>query len=231
VIGLANNSNKSTLGRTTNWFAFVGLTLDLIGTSSGVARALLLQAAIRRSHRFVMRLTGQIDAARHEVRELQQRGVDLSADPSARAFLTSSVRAISRVAALLAEDGRFGAQSAEEITEIKAAGAAAFDALGLPSRSGGRRRPHLLRALWMGNVVMPHTHVEGLGHIPVASLAGGALCLLVSVVLFAGASQPRVVWISCATIFLCMFASSLVPASNIHRKSISVQTGVASWLI
>jgi hypothetical protein len=230
VIGLANNADTTTLGRTTNWFAYVGLTLDLIGTSSGVARALLLQAAIRRTHRLVMRLTGQIDAARHQVRELQQRGVDLSADPHARAFLTSSVRAISRVAALLAEDGRFGVQSAEGITEIKAASAAALDALGLSSRSGGRKHPHLLRALWLGSV-LPHAHVEGLGHIPVASLAGGALCLLVSVILFAGASQPRVVWISCATIFVGMFASSLVPTTNTHRKSISVQTRVANWLI
>jgi hypothetical protein len=176
-----------------------------------------------------MRLTSQIDAARHQVRDLQQRGVDLSSDPSAREFLTSSVRAISRVAALLAEDRRFGAQSAEEITEIKAAGAAVFDALGLRSRFDGRKRPHLLRALWMGNIVLPHAHVEGLGHIPVASLAGGALCLLVSVVLFAGASQPRVIWISCVTIFVGMFASSLVPNTNIHRKSMSIQMRV--WLI
>jgi len=230
VIGLENDANQTVLGRTRNWFAFVGLTLDLIGTSSGVARALLLQAAMRRTHRLVTRLTGQIDAARHQVRELQQRGVDLSADPAARAFLTSSVRAISRVAALLAEDGRFGVQSAEDVTEITAAGAAALDALGLRSRSGGRKHPRLLRALWLGSV-MPHTHVEGLGHIPVTSLAGGALCLLVSVVLFAAASQPRVVWISCATIFVGMFACSLVPTTNIHRKSISVQTHVANWLI
>lgn len=230
LIGITSGSNRTALNRATNWFAFVGLTLDLIGTSAGVARALLLQASIRRTHRLVVRLTGQIDGARHKVRDLQQRGVDLSVDPHARAFLTRSVRGISRVVALLAEDGRFG-QSAEEITEVKAAGAAALDALGSGLRKRGSKHLHLFRAMWLRKVVLPHIHVEGLGYIPVASLTGGTLCLLVSVVLYAAASQPRSVWISCAAIFVCMLTSSLVPTTNPLSKSMPVQTQVANRLI
>lgn len=231
LIGITNGSNRTALGRATNWFAFVGLTLDLIGTSAGVARALLLQASIRRTHRLVVRLTGQIDGARHKVRDLQQRGVDLSANPRARAFLTRSVRAISRVVALLAEDGRFGVQSAEEITEIEAAGAAALEALDSGAHKRGFKHLHLFQAMWLRKVVLPHIHVEGLGYIPVASLTGGTLCLLVSVVLYAAASQPRAVWISCAAIFVCMLTSSLVPTTNSHSKSMPVHTHVANWLI
>lgn len=203
----------------TNWFAFVGLTLDLIGTSSGVARALLLQAAIRRSHRLVVRLTAQIDGARHQLRELQRRGMELSDDPHARAFLTRSVRAISRIVALLAEDERFGLQSADDITEIKAAGEAALDALGSLS-SSRRGHRYLFRAMWFGNFVLPHIHVEGLGHIPVMSLAGGTLCLLVSVVLYAGSSQPRGIWITCSTVFVCMAAFAMFPTTNSNSKSL-----------
>jgi hypothetical protein len=223
LIGITSGSNRTALGRATNWFAFVGLTLDLIGTSAGVARALLLQASIRRTHRLVVRLSGQIDGARHKVRDLQERGIDLSATPRTRAFLTLSVQAISRVVALLAEDGRFGMQSGEDINEIEAAGAAALDALG--SGSGLRRRKHLhlFHRMWLGNVVLPHIHIEGLGYIPVTSLAGGTLCLFVSVVLYAAASQPRAVWISCAAIFVSMLASSLVPTTNPNSKSMPVQ--------
>ena len=163
------------------------------------------------------------------MRELQQRGADLSADPRARAFLSRSVRAISRIVKLLAEDGRFAAQSAEEITEINAAGAAALDALGPLSGAGRRKDLHLFQTWWLWNfVVLPHIHVEGLGYIPVVSLAGGTLCLFVSVVLYAGASQPRVVWISCTTIFVCMLGSSILPTTNPHSKSMPVQTRVAN---
>jgi hypothetical protein len=210
----------------------MGLALDLIGTMSGVARALLLQAAMRRTHRLTARLTAQIDAARHQLRQLQLRGGDLSTDAHARSFLAGSVRVISRVMALLAEDGRFGVQVAERMVEIEAAGDAALDALGSGPRPqprpwwrwhrrSGKRGPHPLRALLLWNLDMPNVHVEGLGHIPVASLAGGTLCLLASVVLFAAVSQERGVWISCVAIAVSMLVCSFLP-SNPLSKSLSV---------
>jgi hypothetical protein len=184
-----------------------------------VARALLLQAAIRRSHRLVVRLTGQIDGARHQVRELQRRGADLSADPRARAFLSRSVRAISHIVALLAEDERFGVHSADDLTEIKAAGEAALDALDA-LQSSSRRKKHYLFRMWFGNFILPHIHVEGLGHVPVASLAGGTLCLLMSVVLYAGSSQSRGIWITCSTVFVCMVTFALFPTTSSRSKSL-----------
>lgn len=222
VIALASTNDHDTLGRVTNWFAFVGLTLDLIGTSAGVARALLLQAAIRRSHRLVVRLTGQIDGARHQVRELQRRNLDLDAAPHARAFLTRSVRAISRIVALLSEDERFGVHSTADITDIKAAGEAALDALDALDNSG-RRKNRFLSRVWFGNFILPHIHVEGLGYIPVVSLAGGALCLLMSVMLYAGSSQPRGIWITCSTVFVCMLTFTIMfPTTNSHKRKRAV---------
>jgi len=227
---MTSDANSRALERATNWLAFIGLALDLIGTMSGVARALLLQAAMRRTHRLTARLTAQIDAARHQLRQLQLRGGDLSTDAHARSFLAGSLRVISRVMGLLAEDGRFGVQVAERMVEIEAAGDAALDALGSGTRPrprpwwrwrSGKRGPHPLRALLLWNVDMPNVHVEGLGHIPVASLAGGTLCLLTSVVLFAAASQERGVWISCVVIAVSMFVCSVLP-SNPLSKSLSV---------
>jgi hypothetical protein len=238
---MAKDSNARPLERATNGFAFVGLALDLIGTSAGVARALLLQASIRRSHRLAVRLAGQIDGAHHQLRELQRRsGVSSSSSDSstapapalisasayastadearARAALAHSVRGISRVMAVLAEDGRFGVQAAEQISELQAEGAAALDAL-LTSPRGQRGKPgspRRLLALW--DYLLPRVHVEGLGYVPVVALAGGALCLFASVLLFAGASQPHFIWISCIAIIVSMFACSVVPDTNAHGE-------------
>ncbi|KAI0002474.1 hypothetical protein BJV74DRAFT_601256 [Russula compacta] len=119
--------------------------------------------------------------------------------------------------ALLAEDGRFGLQAAERITEIEAAGEAALDALGARKRAGWIKSPWVTRALLFWGV-RPSTHAEGLGHIPVASLASGTLCLLASVILFAGASQRHDVWISCTVIAVTMFAFSIFPTTGIRGR-------------
>jgi hypothetical protein len=238
---MAKDSNARALARATNGFAFVGLALDLIGTSAGVARALLLQASIRRSQRLAVRLAGQIDGAHHQLRELQRRSSSSGTAPApvstsayastadearARAALAHSVRGISRVMAVLAEDGRFGVQAAEQISELQAEGAAALDALlmgprGPRGKPGSRRR---LLALW--DHVLPRVHVEGLGYVPVVALAGGALCLFASVLLFAGASQPHFIWISCIAIIVSMFACSVVPGTDAHSESLSVRVRV-----
>jgi hypothetical protein len=232
IIGLTSGSNRSALARAANWFAFVGLALDLIGTSSGVARALLLQAAMRRTHRLATHLTSQIDGARHQLRQQQLRsGSGLVVDAYASAALADSVRAISNVMALLAEDGRFGVQTAAHISDIKVAGELALETLGPLPRARARpwwrfnwreHAPQLFRALILWNVDLSNVHVEGIGHIPVASLGGGALCLLTSVVLFAAGSQERAVWISCTAISVSMLICSIMPTTSVHSKSTSV---------
>jgi len=70
--------------------------------------------------------------------------------------------------------------------------------------------------LW--NVDLSSVHVEGLGHIPVASLGSGALCLLTSVVLFAAGSQERAVWISCTAIAVSMLICSIMPTTSVHQR-------------
>jgi hypothetical protein len=237
IIGFTNGSRASALERATNWFAFIGLALDLIGTSSGVARALLLQSAIRRGHLLAVRLTGQIDGARHQLRELQQRSADLASDAHARAYLARTVRAISRVMALLAEDGRFGMQAAERFTEIEAAGEVVLEALGSRPRSRpwwrwrSRKRPApLFREMMVWGFLRPNVQVEGLGNIPVMSLAGGTLCLLTSVAMFAAASQERGIWISCTVIIVSMLICSVMPTTNDRSESISARMHAAKLI-
>jgi hypothetical protein len=220
---LTSGSTSTVLERTANWFGFVGLTLDLIGTSSGVARALLLQAAIRRAHRLTARLTAQIDSMRHRLRELQLRGANTPEDASSRACL-EHVLFISRIAALLARDDQFGAQLAENAI-------AAPIEMGLDYTPGTLPRPlwpeplrrgrHALHTihvtLW--RLVRQSVHVEGPGRIPIMSLASGALCLFVSVFLYAAKSQERGVWISCTTIAVSVLICSIFPNGNSLRKS------------
>ncbi|KAH9067931.1 hypothetical protein EDB87DRAFT_1678313 [Lactarius vividus] len=167
LISVTYSSNDNALGKATNWFGFVGLTLDLIGTSASVVRAVLLQQTIRRSHRLAARLPGQTDGARHEMREQQE--------------------------------------------------CHAADALGYcpysPSR--GNCGVHLFRERMRG--ILPNINVEGIGLVPVVSLAGGGLFLLVSMILLAGASQPHAVWVSCASIAMGTLFWSIIPTTNPRR--------------
>ncbi|KAH9042580.1 hypothetical protein EDB85DRAFT_1915769 [Lactarius pseudohatsudake] len=156
LISVTYSSNDTALGKATNWFGFVGLTLDLIGTSSSVT--------IRRSHHLAVRLPGQIDGARHAMREQQER---------------------------------------------HAADASGLPALRPPSRGNwGRIRG-----------ILPNINVEGIGRVPIVSLGGGGLFLLVSMVLFAGASQPHTVWVSCVSIAMGTLFWSIIPATNPRKRS------------
>jgi len=218
MLSVTYSSNNNALGRATNWFGFVGLTLDLIGTSAGVVRALLLQQAIRRTHHLAVRLAGQIDNARHEVREQQERhrrsAGTASIDPHSRAFLMDSMRAISRAMAIFAEDGRFGVQAASEGGTMGVLPPVDPDPLTrLPPRRKGGANP--LRA-WARGILL---NVEGIGQVPIVSLAGGGLFLLASVVLFAGASQPHAVWMSCTAIAVGTLVWSVLPTTTHHKRS------------
>ncbi|KAH9975468.1 hypothetical protein BGW80DRAFT_1297247 [Lactifluus volemus] len=212
-------------GIAVRWFSFVGLTLDLIGTSTGVARALLLQHAIRKAHSLSAQLTAQIDGARHDLRELQHRtatGDQSTDDPRTYSSLMNTVRAISSVIALLAEDrARFGADrkqgggerakaaaaaAAADVEELERAATMAINAL---DPSPVHRIPPI-RMMLRG--------VQGPGYVPVISLIGGALCLIASVLLLAGASQPRYIWISCTSITAAMFAFTMIPPGITHKR-------------
>jgi hypothetical protein len=219
------------------WFSFVGLTLDLIGTSTGVARALLLQHAIRKAHSLSAQLTAQIDGARHDLRELQHRtatGDQSTDDPRTYSSLMNTVRAISSVIALLAEDrARFGADrkqgggerakaaaaaAAADVEELERAATMAINAL---DPSPVHRIPPIrmmLRGFELEFLMHVNFSVQGPGYVPVISLIGGALCLIASVLLLAGASQPRYIWISCTSITAAMFAFTMIPPGITHSK-------------
>ncbi|KAH9177696.1 hypothetical protein EDB89DRAFT_1430657 [Lactarius sanguifluus] len=146
-----------------------------------------------------------------------------SVDPRSRAFLADSMRGISRVMAIFAEDGRFGVQAAAaaaaEGGAQMATAAVGSDALGHHSRRPprGKRGAHPFRE-WMW-WILPHVNVEGIGRVPIVSLGGGGLCLLVSVVLFASASQPHAVWVSCASIAVGTLVWSIIPTTNPRKRS------------
>ncbi|KAH9042585.1 hypothetical protein EDB85DRAFT_1077592 [Lactarius pseudohatsudake] len=157
-----------------------------------------------------------------EQQERQRRSTadTASVDPRSRAFLADSMRGISRVMAIFAEDGRFGVQAAAAEGGAQTATAAVGpDALGHHPRRPprGRKGVHPFRK-WMW-WVLPHVNVEGIGRVPIASLGGGGLCLLVSVVLFASASQPHAVWVSCASIAVGTVVWSIIPTTNPRKRS------------
>jgi len=180
----------------------------------------MLQSTIRRSHRLVMRLTGLIAGAQLHLRKLHRFGENTSVDPRAGDFLRQAVCDISHIVTLLAEDERFGMQSTGVIIEIETAVKAALDAQGSRPSSSRRKSYYVFGRRWFSKVVLPHTHVEGLGYIPVLSLAAGTLSMVISVMLYAAKTQPRDIWITCCSIFVCMLTCAILPTTDPHRKSL-----------
>jgi hypothetical protein len=71
LIAVTYTSHSTALGRATNWFGFVGLTLDLVGVGAGVTFALRLQETIRLTDRVTVWLSSTINSARGDVKKLR----------------------------------------------------------------------------------------------------------------------------------------------------------------
>jgi hypothetical protein len=220
MIAVTYTFSSTALYKATNWFGFMGLILDLVGASTGVVHALWLQQAIRHTDRIAVRLTSLINGARQELQVATGPGLTRS-DPQVLTSLELKIEAISRVIDLL----RIGHISLIFVPLFQAFAALytvpilfdvipEFELLNLL----GRGTEHAdSAALNLTQKIFTYV-VQGIG-APVASLAGGTLCLLVSVILFAGASQPPVVWISCIAIAVSMFTLSIISTTMVRSKS------------
>jgi hypothetical protein len=201
-------SRSTALDRATNGFGFVGLTLDLVGVSTGVIHALRLQQASRHTDRVTVWLTSTINSARRDVKKLRQR-TDLSvyaSDLEVYGRLKEKMFAIQHVTAVLIETFSRPSLGSVLTTALKTISSIA------PTFQVFKILHIMLNILIY---VIRHS-LDG----PVVSLAGGTLCLLISVILFAGASQPLVICISCITITMSMIVLS-IPSTKGNSMSMS----------
>ncbi|KAI0254509.1 hypothetical protein BJV78DRAFT_1351061 [Lactifluus subvellereus] len=195
LVAVTYNIPSTRFSRATNWFGFVGLILDLAGVSAGVICAVLLQRAIRRTDRIAVRLTDEIDRARRDVDRLRDKDLPV-ADPSVFKSLTDRISVISSVTTLHSE-----------VNSFLAAGFSAV--LAAPAQERLDRLKQL-ELQGLGGVPDLPLGVQSVGG-SVVSLAGGTLCLLASVILFARSSQPHGVWVSCTAIATIIIVYSIFP--------------------
>ncbi|KAJ8469926.1 hypothetical protein ONZ45_g16725 [Pleurotus djamor] len=73
ILAVARTLSPSTVQRATIWFAYVGLTLDVLGTSTGVFRSLILQRAIASADRTRTQLAGDASRTQHHVTILKEK--------------------------------------------------------------------------------------------------------------------------------------------------------------
>jgi hypothetical protein len=190
-----------------NWLGFVGLTLDLVGVGTGAIHALRLQEAIRHTDRVTVWLTSAINSARRDVKMLRQRtNLPVAAsDPEVYERLGEKIIAISHVTTVLVKT--FSIPTLDSILTTIRNTIIVTDAFPNPK--------HFRLMMSILVYVIKHS-LDG----PVVSLAGGTLCLLISVILFAWASQPVVICVSCVTINISMIVLS-IPSTRENSTSMS----------
>lgn len=188
IAGVQAQVNASTLDKNdtnlqiaANGFGFVGLALDVLGTTFGVIHSRALQRSIRR------------------VNELRQsRSAERFGD-MIKNFQTSG-----------AEKNRIFEHLSKEISERRKFWVFRRYALDAPVSQSFRNHlqplfpndestaiPQLLHLISKAGV---EQSTSTLGQDPLYAMAGGVLCLLMSVLIFAAYSQPRSVWLASSVI-------------------------------
>jgi hypothetical protein len=178
------------VGRISNVFAFVGLMLDVIGTSLGVIHAVLLQRRIQ-DNTLLLNTTTQIKTvvegglSRDNSPEVSQQPqhvprfmTDMQAHFRSRSVTTGFENAFAVLSGL--------AIRPLEITNFVSTVKTRFSILGT--------------LLTFGNT-------------PLISMGLGVVCLIISTILFAANSTSllREVWISCVAVLVGIICLSLLP--------------------
>ncbi|KAH9975470.1 hypothetical protein BGW80DRAFT_100073 [Lactifluus volemus] len=201
LIAVTYTSNSTALDRATNWFGFVGLTLDVVGVCAG---SLTLFGCKKPSITRTALLCGSL------------------AQSTARAEMRRSCGR-SRISQSL--------QVSLQVISDRAYQDLQPPVIGFDSDSHKRyvygnfpdpQVPHFMSNIL--DYVIKHSF-----HGPAVSLTGGTLCLLISVILFAGASQPLFICISCITITMSMIVLS-IPSTKADKQMRAVYDRVEKEL-
>jgi hypothetical protein len=232
-------SNSTRLQNVTNGFGFIGLSLDIIGTSFGVVDAVLLQKSIHRSQS--LQDTRYIDSLEATIQTLMR-----STDAEASAAQASAARShivkllqkqmgerkafwSSRHPDVIPFDQSFSQHRAQLIRKVSTDDIiirlpvlqrilSTIDTSIIFQRAIEillpiMPAPALVLQSLFGRDSSTALHLEvrlPLGKIPLAVMILGIGCLLVSVICFAVDSQPRAIWTSCVVITsITIFYSSI----------------------
>jgi hypothetical protein len=180
LVSVFQDHNSTLLG-VSNGFGFVGLTLDILGTSFGVLHSLQL-------HRSPGCTPERVNLA-------QLRNRDGHVLP---------LKIVQYLQARLAERQKFWSVRRYFVRENESLNAHLVNLF-------GEERVPLLFWLCQNSVLDTRSNTPILGADPVLSIGAGTVCLLISVLLLAASSQPLSTWVTCVVITLFTTVSMTVP--------------------
>ena len=172
-------NNNTTLQTVTNGLGFVGLTLNILGTSFGMLHALALQMSIRRIQEVMRsRETQQWDSG------YGQKLIQMELSERKKFWM---------IRRHLLDTG-INKPLGDHLDHLFPEEPAQFQAL-------------LQFANYMG--FEPFRAIPVLGVDPTLAMGGGIMCLLMSVILFAVDSQHKSVWLACVSITVIVVSSMI----------------------
>ncbi|RDB20691.1 hypothetical protein Hypma_012300 [Hypsizygus marmoreus] len=184
MISFTSEANTTSLQVATNWFAFVGLTLDIIGTSAGVVRTVHLQHIIRRTERMLRHMVESLDRLRGHISRLQDR------ESASEHRITEETRA------KIATQFEIQARMLGEFQELyKLSTLQTVLEMTMQFADSLPFNPFTLVFLYV-----MHFPQAMANQVPLILMGGGILCLLMSTLLFAADSQPAGIWAACVGI-------------------------------
>jgi len=204
VVAYTFDKNYNNLQVAANGFGFVGLALDVLGTSFGVLHALKL-------HRSIQRMPTLLQARSRE--QLDDMRIQCEADTTAAVQILEAELS-ARKKFWVVRPPLFDASIDKSLHD---------HLWPLFHHNQSTVQSYLLR-LFSAAGAVPHTATLGMD--PLLAMGGGIVCLLVSVMCFAAYTQHKVVWVACIAITTIM-ASSMICGMWIHHEGMSFTIYVA----
>jgi hypothetical protein len=201
VIAGTFDKNDAPLEVAANVFGFVGLVLDILGTSFGVVHTLALQRSIRR------------------MPELQHSRSDEYLIDTIGKLHTSAAekkRVVETLEEIMTERKKFWVFRRHSVdAPVSQSFRNHLDQLFLGDEATAVSQ--LLH--WFSKAGVEQSALT-LGEDPMYAMGGGVVCLLLSVLILAAYSQPRSVWLACIVVTV-LVASSMVCSLWMHDDSTS----------
>jgi hypothetical protein len=182
MIASTSVHNETRLQAVANGFGFVGLALDILGTSFGVMHAVALRASIQRIPEMLRSRTDK---------RLQSFINDLHENIESRTNVALQ-DVLHTLQVEISERRKFWIVRRFHST------APAHPSFNLHVKSLFNAESIFRRILLLPVIQMDVTY--GLGEAPMLAMAAGIGCLLISVICFAAYSQPYSVWVICVAI-------------------------------
>lgn len=217
LISFTLGSNLTTLNRTTNVVAFVGLILDVTGTLAGVIHTFQLQEFIRDQQNIISLFT-ELESDSKVIGEWVDKTPDTADMNEIPSSLKETIQRASDTIKEIATEGMAVGPENNLFTVLEMIS---------PPSLCTRFATFLPLAFFIFLFADEVMGVFQFGRIPLTAMGMGTLCLVLSIILLAAQSLQREVWIACTLAVLAVFSLSAV---NDKKRQAPLARGVSTSL-